>query len=90
MAASKKGGKGEAKLPPKKIIKKVSFTYLQKLAASVCLLALVVMLAGGLLAGVPVITVSYRACAVMVVVKIITRILVSVLSTYEEIDSGKA
>ena len=74
----------------KKIVKKVNFTYLHKLAAAVCLLTLVVMLASGILAGVPVITICYRACLVMVVVKIITRILISVLTNYEEIDSGKA
>jgi hypothetical protein len=86
MAASKSGApKGN-----KKIIKKVSYAYLQKLAAAVCLLAFVVMLAAGLLAGVSVITITYRACIVMVAVKVIARILVSVLTNYEEIDSGKA
>jgi len=84
MAAKKVAG------APRRIIKRVSFVFLQKLAAAVCLLTLVVMLTAGILAGVPVFTIAFRACIAMLVVKVITRVLVGVLSSYEEIDSGEA
>jgi hypothetical protein len=86
--AAKKG----AKTSPgqRRIVKRVSFVFLQKLAASVCLLALVVMLTAGILAGVPVVTIAFRACIAMLAVKVITRVLVIVLSSYEEIDRGEA
>ena len=90
MAAKSKKTPSAPAVAPRRIVKRVSFEYLQKLAAAVCIVALVVMLAAGILAGVPVVTVAYRACLVMIAVKIICRILVSVLATYEEIDSGKA
>ena len=80
-----KSGKGA-----KRIVKKLNFLSLQKLGAAVCLLSLVVMLAAGILAEVPVVTVAFRACIAMVVVKVIFRILVSIFAAYEEIDSGKA
>jgi hypothetical protein len=74
----------------KKITKKIRFTYLHKIGAAVCLLSLAVMVASGILAGVPILTVAFRACIAMIVVKVIFRILVSIFATYEEMNSGKA
>jgi hypothetical protein len=63
--------------------------YLHRLAAAVCLVSFTVMLIAGLMAEVPVITIAYRACLVMIVIKIICRVVVSILITYEEMNSGK-
>ena len=80
----------KGKKTDKRLVRRVSFVALQKLAAAVCLLTLVVMLTSGILAGVPVVIITARACVALVVVKVVTRILVSILSSYEEIDRGEA
>ncbi len=73
----------------KKAVKRISFVYLQKLQAGVCLLALCVMLASGLMSSVPVTTICWRAALVMIGVIAITRIIISILANYEEINASE-
>ena len=73
----------------RKIIKKVSFVFMQKLAASVSLLSLLVITAAGIMGGSRIITITYRAALVVVVIGILTRILIKILENYEEMNSGK-
>ena len=72
-----------------KHIKKVSFVFMQKLAAAVSLLSLVVIVAAGVMGGARVITITYRAAGVVVVIGVISRILIRILESYEEMNSGK-
>lgn len=73
----------------KKIVKRVSFVFMQKLAAAVSLLALLVITIAGIMGGSRIITISYRAALVVVVVGILTRIIIKILENYEEMNSGK-
>ena len=73
----------------KKVIKKVSFVFMQKLTAAVSLLALVVITAAGIMGGSRIITITYRAALVIVVVGFLARIIIKILETYEEMNSGK-
>jgi hypothetical protein len=87
MAASHK----HASAPKARLVrKKKKHVFLRKIGAGVCLLALGVMLFSGLLAGVPLVTTAFRACGAIVVVLVIEWVLLSVLSTYEDMDRGKA
>ena len=73
----------------KRVIKRVSFVFMQKLAAAVSLLALLVITIAGIMGGSRIITITYRASVVVVVVGILTRILIKILENYEEMNSGK-
>lgn len=73
----------------KKVIKKVSFVFMQKLTAAVSLLALVVITTAGIMGGSRIITITYRAALVIVVVGFLARIIIKILETYEEMNSGK-
>jgi len=81
--ATKKGGKN-------KFAKKTSFVHLQKLMAAVSLLAFFVIAVAGLRANVGVVTITFRALLVILVVGIIGRVIVQILATYEEMNSGQA
>ena len=70
--------------------KKVSFLWLHKLAAGVSLIAFLVVIAAGVMAEVSVFTIAFRALVVILAVSVVSRILVRVLATYEEMNSGKA
>lgn len=72
-----------------KQVKKVSFVFMQKLAAAVSLLALAVIVAAGVMGGARVITITYRAAGVIVVIGVISRIVIRILESYEEMNSGK-
>jgi hypothetical protein len=73
----------------KRVIKRVSFVFMQKLAAAVSLLALVVTTLAGIMGGARIITITYRAALVIVVVGTLTRIIIKILESYEEMNSGK-
>lgn len=75
---------------PQRIIKKVSFVHIQKLLNSVSLLAFSVVLIAGAMHGVSVSVIAFRAIVVLSVIGVITRIVIRILSTYEEMNSGKA
>jgi hypothetical protein len=66
-------------------MKKASALFIQKLAAAVSLLALVVTTLAGIMGGARIITITYRAAVVVVVVGMLTRVLVKILESYEEI-----
>lgn len=73
----------------RRVTRKLNFVFLQKLAAGVSLLALTVIIAAGVMGGARTITITYRAAAVIVVIGFVTRILIRILSSYEELNSGK-
>jgi hypothetical protein len=79
MAAKGKAQKGSAR-----------FTVVHKLLAAVSLLSFFVVLVVGLRADADVYTIAYRACAVMLVIKLVSIVVIRALSTYEEINRGKA
>lgn len=81
-AQGKKKGQG-------RLTKRVSFLYIQKLAAGTSLLAFFVILLSGLLAEVSLPTLLFRACIVILVISVISRILIRVLASYEEINSSQ-
>lgn len=73
-----------------KLIKRVSYGHIHRLAAATSLLAFVVVIAAGLMAEARVYTIAYRAVVVILVIGVVSRILIRILATYEEMNSGKA
>jgi hypothetical protein len=71
-------------------LKKGAKLLVQKLSAGVSLLSFGVIAVGGLGAGVPAATIAFRACLVVVAIFVISRIVVSILASSEEMNSGKA
>lgn len=63
--------------------------FIRKLAAAVSLLVFVVVVVGGLMAEARIFTITLRAFVAMVLASLITRIIISVIVTYEEMNSGK-
>ena len=76
-------------IEPKRVIKRVSYVLLQKLFAAVSLLAFLVIAGAGLMSNVGVITIVIRAVVVIMIIGIIGRLVVQVLATYEEMNSGQ-
>lgn len=72
-----------------KKVRRVSFAYIQKLMAGVSLLAFLVVAVAGVRANVGVVTIALRAFIVILVVGIVSRLVVQILATYEEMSSGK-
>ena len=83
MAANSKEAQG-------KVTKKVSSAYVHKLAAAVSLLAFFVIIAAGIKAQSSVNTMVLRSSIVIIAVGLVARIIVRILASYEEINSGKA
>ena len=79
-----------AKPAQKKRVRKVSYKAIHKLANGVVLLAFMVILVAGLMAGVSMFLITFRAFVVWLVVVAVTRMVVSILAAYEEMSSGKA
>lgn len=73
-----------------RLVKVVDFSYLHRLFAGVALIGFFVVCIAGLLADVSVITIMLRATGVMIVVKIISMVVIKVLASYEEMNSGQA
>lgn len=67
-----------------------SFVAVKKLFAAVQMLSFIVIMIVGLKAQVGLVTIAFRAAVVMFVILLVNRIVVKVLSGYEEINSGKA
>ena len=67
-----------------------SVVFIHKLAAAVSLLCFGVVVAAGVMAEARFVTIAYRAFAVIVVIALISRLVVSILASYEEMNSGKA
>jgi hypothetical protein len=74
----------------KKLVQKVNYAYVHKLSASVALLAFFVIMASGLMADASIISIVVKSFLVIIAVGLITRVVVSMLASYEEINSGKA
>ena len=72
-----------------KLVQKVKYPSLHKLFAGVSLLSLVVTFMGGLMAGARFSTITFRALVVMIVVALISRIVMRVIASYEEMSGGK-
>ena len=73
----------------KKVTRKVSFVWVQKLAVGVFLLALVVMCISGLRGGAGISWTLIRALGVGGVIWGVTRVVIKILESYEEMNSGK-
>lgn len=71
-------------------VKKTSYAYIHKGAAAVSLLAFGVIVAAGVMAEARFITIAFRAFVVFLAIAALSRIIVSILASYEEINSGKA
>ena len=74
----------------KAVKKKVNFAYVHKLTAAVSIIALVVITGAGIIGEARTTTIAYRACGAIIVIGIISRIVLKILCTYEEMNSGKA
>lgn len=72
-----------------KKVRRVRYTHLHKITAGMSLLAFVVMLVAGMMAEVPLITTVFRACLAIVLLGVVSRVLIRVLATYEEINSSQ-
>ena len=66
------------------------FLGIKKLFAGVAMVAFVVVIVAGVRAEARFSTIAYRSTAVMLVVFIVNRIIIKILSGYEEMNSGKA
>jgi len=66
-----------------------SYSFLHKLFAGVSLLVFIIIIVAGVRAEVEVTTIAYRAALVMVVIGVLSRIILKVLITYEEMNSGE-
>ena len=73
-----------------KKVKVASFIGLQRLFAGVAMLALLVTIVAGLRAEVRFTVIAYRAMGVMFLVFVVSRVVIRVLASYEEMNSGKA
>lgn len=73
----------------KKAVAGGRYVVIKKIFAGVAMLAFLVTIIAGIKAEVRFITIAYRSTAVMFVVFIISRVVIKVLSGYEEINSGK-
>lgn len=73
----------------KKVIKRVSFVWIHKLAVGVFLLAFVVMCMAGVRGGAGIWSTLTRVGIVGVVVWAVTRVVLKILESYEEMNSGK-
>lgn len=74
----------------KKVTKKVSFTYLKKLTAGVSLLCLMVIVLAGVIGQARVITITYRAAIAILVIGVVSRVVIKILLSYEDMHGGKA
>lgn len=69
--------------------RKVNYAYVHKLSAGVSLLALVVILFAGIMGEARTITIAYRAAGAIILIGLISRVVVRILTSYEEMQSGK-
>ena len=74
----------------KKLIKTIKFPMVHKFLCSLSLICFVVVIIGGLSAQARFLTITFKAMVVMVCIALISRIVMRVISTYEEMNSGEA
>ncbi|MCB0340175.1 MAG: hypothetical protein KDD53_11255 [Bdellovibrionales bacterium] len=70
------------------LTRKTRYVLFHKLAAGLSLVAFVVVIVGGFMEGVGIMTITWRACIVMIAISFITRILMRVWATLEEAKGG--
>lgn len=73
-----------------KLRKKVSFAGVHKLAAATSLVAFLVIIGGGVMARASVFSITFRAFLAILVIGVVSRVLIRILASYEEMNSGKA
>ena len=73
----------------KKLSKRVKYSGLHRLIAGVSLIAFVVSILGGVMAEARITTITVRALIVMLVIAGISRIVMRVIASYEEMNGGK-
>ncbi len=73
-----------------KLIKRVNFAYLHRLFAGVALIGFFVVCLAGVLNSVSVITIMLNSTGVMLVVKVVSWVVIKILASYEEMNSGQA
>lgn len=73
----------------KKVVRKVSFVWIHKLACGVFLLAFAVMCVSGMGGGAGIVWTLLRTGVVGLVIWAVTRIVIKILESYEEMNSGK-
>jgi hypothetical protein len=78
-----------AKVAPK-LKRKVSYAGVHRLAAATSLIAFLVVIGGGVMAQASVFSIAYRAFLVIFVIGFVSRIVIRILASYEEMNSGKA
>jgi len=69
--------------------KKVRYVYIHKFAAAVSLLCFGVIVAAGMMAEARFVTIAFRAFVVTLAISVVSRVIVSILASYEEMNSGK-
>ena len=90
MASTKASKAPKPEVVRQKLVKKVNFAYIHRLSSAVALLGFFVTVAAGLMAETRVITTVWRSFLVILAVGIITKVVIRILASYEEINSGKA
>ena len=74
----------------KKLVKVVRYSQLHKLLAAIALLTFFVIMIAGLAARASFMTITFRACIAMFVVKLISVVVMRVIASYEEMNGGQA
>jgi len=72
------------------VTKKVRYGLFHRFAAAVALIGFGVTLVSGLMSQVPIMTIVYRSVLVVIAVGVIGRIVIQLIASYEEMNSGKA
>lgn len=82
-------GQSAGKQSGRVITKSPTKLFVHKLSAATSLLSFIVILVAGTMAQVPLNTTVFRAFIVILVIGLISRVLLKVLGSYEEINRGK-
>ena len=69
-----------------KLVRRVSFVVVHKIAAAISLLALLVIVIAGLAAKASVFSMTWRSLVAILIVKLVSVVLIKALATYEEMD----
>lgn len=69
-----------------KLIKK--YTTIHKYTSGLSLLAFLVIIISGMRADARMITIAYRACAAMICIALLSRVLIKAWASFEEIERG--
>ncbi len=70
--------------------KKIRYAGIHKLAAAVSLIAFSVVIVAGMMAGAGIVSITFRAVAAVLVVGVVSRVLIRIWATYEEMNRGQA